>query len=65
LDPEDKNSMQWKDWYVRHKFGPMAAAAINTADIHDLDILLDYVRHVRQTKRLGESMEDKESNKLI
>ena len=45
--------MEWKDWFVRHKFGPMTAIAIKAAEIQDLDVLLDYVRDIREGKEMA------------
>ncbi|MCP4577189.1 MAG: hypothetical protein GY846_12980 [Deltaproteobacteria bacterium] len=60
MEPKDKDSVEWKDWFVRHKFGPMTAVAINGADVDELDILLDYVRHVREKKGRDMALEEGE-----
>jgi hypothetical protein len=31
MEPKDKNSHEWQDWFARHKFGGMAIASIVSA----------------------------------
>ena len=49
-EPEDKHSREWKDWFIRHTFGPMVAEGIKTAAAEDLDILIDFVREIKSEK---------------
>ena len=51
VEPKDNDSMEWKDWFVRHRFGPMVAMSIKTAQVKDLDILIDFAREIRNEKR--------------
>lgn len=51
MEPKDKDTMEWKDWFVRHRFGPMVAMSIKTAQVKDLDILIDFAREIRNEKR--------------
>ena len=54
MEPKDKDCLEWKDWFVRHKFGPMVAMSIKSATIKDLEILLDFVRDIQERKRTGQ-----------
>ena len=51
LEPTDKDNMEWKDWFVRHTFGPMVAISIKAAQIKDLDILIDFARDIQRSKK--------------
>ena len=50
-EPKDKDSREWRDWFVRHKFGPMVAMSIKTATPNDLDILIDFAREIKNEKQ--------------
>jgi len=51
VEPTDKDSMEWKDWLVRHSFGPMVAMSIKTALVKDLDVLIDFARDIKNEKQ--------------
>ena len=50
MEPKDKNSFEWREWYVRHTFGAMTAESIKIATANDLDILIEFVQAVQKTK---------------
>ena len=48
-EPEDKNSPEWRHWYVRHNFGGLLAAFIKaTSDKKSLDILVKFIEDVQK-----------------
>ena len=51
VEPRDKDSMEWKDWFVRHRFGPMVAMSIKTALVKDLDVLIDFAGEITNEKK--------------
>ena len=51
VEPKDKDSMEWQDWFVRHRFGPMVAMSIKRAPEKDLNVLIDSAREIRNEKQ--------------
>ena len=51
MEPKDKDSLEWKEWFVRHKFGGTLAIAIKMADPKDLDILIEFARQIQKEKQ--------------
>lgn len=51
MEPIDMDSMEWKDWFVRHRFGPMVAMSIKTAQAKDLDVLINFAREIKDEKQ--------------
>jgi hypothetical protein len=39
MEPKDKKSKDWVDWFIRHHFGGTTAARIEIASIEELQIL--------------------------
>jgi hypothetical protein len=42
-EPENKNSFEWREWYVRRNFGATTVEMIKIADIKNLSIFKDYL----------------------
>lgn len=51
MEPQDKNSRQWRDWFARHHFGGLTAASIRHATLEELEILKKYLKDVIEEKR--------------
>jgi hypothetical protein len=48
-EPKDKNSHEWRDWFVRHNFGPTTAIAIKATQTREpLDILKKFIEDIQK-----------------
>ena len=50
MEPKDKNSMEWKEWFVRHTFGAMTAESIKIATVKDLNVLIEFVQAIQRER---------------
>ena len=51
MEPKDKNSQQWRNWFVRHHFGALTAEAIVRATKKELEILREFVADTIKIKK--------------
>ncbi len=51
-EPKNRNSPEWRDWYVRHTFGGTFTEMIKitSAGNGSLDILVKFINDVQKTK---------------
>lgn len=50
MEPHDKNSQEWRDWFVRHHFGGQTAASIKSAAKEELEILREFLIDIIKSK---------------
>jgi hypothetical protein len=47
-EPINKDTPQWRDWFVRHNFGGLTAAMIKSTDNKEsLEILIKFVKDIQ------------------
>lgn len=51
MEPKDKKSKEWRDWFVRHKFGGMTIASIKMGSKEELKILQAYLKDIIKEKK--------------
>ena len=51
MEPKNKDSLKWKEWFVRHKFGASVAIGITMAEAKELDILIDFAKNIQKIKQ--------------
>lgn len=51
MEPKDKKSKEWRDWFARHKFGGMAITSIKMGSEEELKILQVYLKDIIKEKK--------------
>ena len=51
MEPENKNSPEWRYWFVRHNFGATTAARIISATKEELKVLEEYIKGILEAKK--------------
>jgi len=52
MEPRNKNSQEWRYWFVRRHFGGLTAASIRNATKEELEILQTFLKNVIKEKKI-------------
>ena len=50
MEPKNKESEEWREWFVRHNFGATTAGAIKIATKEELLVLQKFVADILKVK---------------
>jgi len=50
MEPKNRNSQEWREWFVRHRYGATMVELLKNSDTREYEILKDYLHDLTLEK---------------